>query len=405
MMSDTGSVDIGSYTVTGLENDTRYQFEVRAVNAGGKGPASNRVDVTPKGTPAAPTGLVANSANASVILHWDYGNNDDITRYQYRWRITGSSSWNSWTDVPVTQDGITFHPSNITSVTVTDGMANDNLEREFEVRARNSNGWGARSKTSNAVKPEAPQAAPQKVTVSQDWPDIPDGVKPGDKFRLLFEYGQTEAESTRINFYNEFVQGVAETDLLYESWLPFKDELRAVISTAAVSARENIGETPPEAATYWAGGGMVVGPYFGDLFEDDWINLWQGTPIEVWTGTWHDGRSAFAPHYHPYVRHYAGAKHVIIANPADQSSRIADLSWGYPNYENGANPPANDRLLYVYGISPVITVSETECGRPTLTADFADGDGGCWNERSLDKCSTRPSSRTTNSPMKVLPIR
>ena len=80
MVSDSGSVDIGSYTVTGLDNDTRYQFEVRPVNAGGKGPASNRVNATPKETPAAPTGLVANSADASVILHWNYGNNDSITK-------------------------------------------------------------------------------------------------------------------------------------------------------------------------------------------------------------------------------------------------------------------------------------------------------------------------------------
>ena len=44
-------------------------------------------------------------------------------------------------------------------------------------------------------------------------------------------------------------------------------------------------------------------------------------------------------------------------------------------------------MLYVYGISPVITVSETEVWAATLTADFDSGDGGCWNERSLDKCS------------------
>ena len=185
MVSDSGSVDIGSYTVTGLDNDTRYQFEVRPVNAGGKGPASNRVNATPKATPAAPTGLVANSADASVILHWDYGNNDSITRYQYRWRITGST-WNSWTDVPATQDGIEFHPSDITSVTVTDGMANDNLEREFQVRARNANGAGTQSATSNAVKPEALPTAPQAQSVPHDWGFIPDGVKPGESFRLLF---------------------------------------------------------------------------------------------------------------------------------------------------------------------------------------------------------------------------
>ena len=51
---------------------TRYQFRVRAAASDdSSGTESGRVDATPRAKPARPAGLVANSADESVILHWD----------------------------------------------------------------------------------------------------------------------------------------------------------------------------------------------------------------------------------------------------------------------------------------------------------------------------------------------
>ena len=133
------------------------------------------------------------------------------------------------------------------------------------MRARNANGWGARSKTSNAVRPEAPPAAPQAQSVAHDWAFIPDGVKPGESFRLLFVTSvPTSAKATRISVYNDFVQNRASFISVISS---FKDEFRAVISTAAVSARDNIDAGPDGdgVPVYWVQGGLVVGPGRGPV--------------------------------------------------------------------------------------------------------------------------------------------
>ena len=347
-------------TVAGLANGVRHQFEVRSVNAGGNSEPSGRVEATPLAKPAAPTGLVANSADRAAILHWDYGNNDDITGYQVRYRPTGAD-WRAWEDVPTEQGGVDFDPPEISGHTVS-GMSYG-LAMEFQVRARSVGGDSEPSAIASATA-ERPPEAPRAQSVPHNWLYIPqdaDGnplLKPGESFRLLFvTRTKTSAASTQISSYNEVVQQEALNTLMLGS---FKDEFRAVVSTAAVSARENIGATPPEAATYWFDGGMVVGRYFGDLFKDEWADK---TPrlaggdvsnaTRVWTGSYWDGRSAFAPYYNPVYRSYAGAERVEFGDPTSSDGRIT-----YPRNYPGVDPLANDTELPLYGISPVFTIQE-----------------------------------------------
>ena len=394
VVSDDGSVDLISTTVSGLTNGALHRFEVRLVNAGGKGAAA-RADAKPRKTPAAPTGLVANSADRAVILHWDYANNDSITRYQYRWRVKDGGSWVvDWTRVPERQGGRDYYASSLTGVTVSP-LANG-LEVEFQVRARNANGWGPGSAVSNAVTPEAPPGPPRGVSVPHNWAYIPrdaDGnplVKPGESFRLLFVTDfRTEATATNIKYYNDFVQ--EQVARAPRALRPLKDEFRAVISTAAVSAKDNIAMDQDGPPVYWVNGGFVA----ANLFNNDWGDRRPrdeaGRPspneTEVWTGSLRGGGSWFVPYHNPWYRFYAGAAQVEIGNPTTQRDAIGYAAGG--SGEDSPEPPANTTELPLYGISPVITV-KPPIWEATLTADTS-GNGlaiGCSDrEVTQDDCS------------------
>ena len=87
-----------SATVTGLDNGTTYEFQVRARNDIGPGSESNTASATlDESVPGAPTGLTATGGDGSVTLNWgapeDGGS--QILRYEYRYAATGetSSDW------------------------------------------------------------------------------------------------------------------------------------------------------------------------------------------------------------------------------------------------------------------------------------------------------------------------
>ena len=82
---------VGSKTISDLTNGTVYNFRVRAVGPGGEGRSSRAVKAKPTAKPAPPTGLIANAADGSVILHWDTHQDystweDDNAKWQYRER-------------------------------------------------------------------------------------------------------------------------------------------------------------------------------------------------------------------------------------------------------------------------------------------------------------------------------
>ncbi|MCY4428877.1 MAG: hypothetical protein OXC11_00580, partial [Rhodospirillales bacterium] len=215
--------------------------------------------------------------------------------------------------------------------------------------------------------PEAPPMAPAAVPVSQDWDLIPLGpdgnrlLKPGQSFRLLFiTEDKRDASSTKISDYNTFVQEQAGENSELEL---HKDKFRAVISTAAVHARDNTAaetagdcECPP---VYWVKGGSVVAPG-GDLYEDDWSGAPAKDQIgaaprssggfaagQIWTGTFWSGRS-WSLEVGNTGRFYAGAKYVQTGDPGTIGNHI----------QAGWDPStANSTQLRLYGISPVFIVT------------------------------------------------
>ena len=357
---------VARHTVTGLENGKRYSFRVRAVGPGGEGPRTQQIHVKPLKKPAPPGNLLANSADGSVILHWDYPLDDALTMYAYRVRAATGGDWKGgWITIPERHENESpYMRGGRAEFTVT-GLSNG-TEYEFAVRAANAAGWGRPSEAARAT-PRAVPAKPLPVTVPHDSALIPtdaDGsrlVKPGESFRVMFVTANpTSAERTDIGYYNQYVQQQARRNSDFNAvWAEF----RAVISTATVSARDNIdaGAAGNRAPVYWHRGGRVVGGCCGgDLFEDEWQDATpkndgggDSTVTQVWTGSLRSGNSWSLVGGNEDTRFYAGARWVWTGNPTESRGGISHATW-----DSYGTPPTRRTRLPVYGISPLITVEQ-----------------------------------------------
>ena len=169
--SAPGEANATSYAVTGLTNDVVYTFQLRGVNASGNGPASDRLDATPKAVPYAPTNLSAAGGNGQVALSWDDPEDDTITGYKYS------------TDGGTTFAEIGGSGATTTTYTVT-GLTNG-VTHTLALRAVNDLGNGAPSTVSALMVPVAPanlSAAPGDGKVALSWAD------PGNATITKYQY-------------------------------------------------------------------------------------------------------------------------------------------------------------------------------------------------------------------------
>src|SRR5581483_11768727 len=100
-----GSTATNSYSDSGLTNGTTYAYTVSAVNSAGASPESAAVSATPTGAPkapAAPTGLVATAANATITLTWDMVTGATGYHVYRNGTAVGSPATNSFTDTGLT---------------------------------------------------------------------------------------------------------------------------------------------------------------------------------------------------------------------------------------------------------------------------------------------------------------
>ncbi len=125
------------HVVTGLQNDNRYVFQIRAVAGSVEGVPSAAAAATPVPPPVKPTGLTATVGNAQVTLSWDDPSNATVTRYELRHTSAASFGANdAWSAIPGSGAATTDR-------TVA-GLANG-VARRFQIRAVNAVGPGPAS--------------------------------------------------------------------------------------------------------------------------------------------------------------------------------------------------------------------------------------------------------------------
>jgi len=137
---------------SGLTNGTAYTFTVTATNTSGTGVASSpSTAVTPKGSPAPPTGVQGTSGNAQAVLSWTAPANN------------GGSAITGYTATSVVDTSKHCSTAGLTC-TIT-GLTNG-VVYTFVVTATNALGTSLPSVASGAVTPLGPPSAPLSVTAA-----------------------------------------------------------------------------------------------------------------------------------------------------------------------------------------------------------------------------------------------
>ena len=154
--------ETAAHTVTGLENDTEYAFELRALVGEHAGAASGTVTATPAApaAPGAPEIMQAEAGDGQVTLVWlPPAYDGTLTGWELRWGAAGDDGpdWGAWTAMgEVTEEAL--------SHTVT-GLENG-TEYAFELRVLAGSATGAASATARAT-PLA--ACPSDVPADAIW--------------------------------------------------------------------------------------------------------------------------------------------------------------------------------------------------------------------------------------------
>ncbi len=148
-VSLTGSAT--SHTLTGLDNGTAYDIQVRARNAEGDGAWSRQITDVPRTVPSQPQSLTLVAGDGGVEASWSAPADDGgsaLTGYRLRWR-TGAEEWRS----ADTADDVTAYSAT--------GLTNGEVW-EFQVRAVNQAGAGDWS----AVETATPVAGGQVIAIA-----------------------------------------------------------------------------------------------------------------------------------------------------------------------------------------------------------------------------------------------
>ncbi|MCY4579475.1 MAG: fibronectin type III domain-containing protein [Chloroflexi bacterium] len=291
--------------------------------------------------PAKPTGLTAYPSSRSVHLTWADPSDRSITGWQYR---QGSGQWTDISD------------SNAKTTSHTVGSLTDNRSYRLQVRAVDTGGVGPAS-DAVTVRPNPPQ--PQ--TVQPDWAYIPTGLGEGDSFRVLFVSAATI--DTREGSLAEFNAHVQKETNANPALGAFKEQFRAIVSTADTDARDNIGATPADGSAYadgegvpiWWIGGVRAAADYSAFFSD---SKWESAADEVRfsDGTKTTARLFITGSKHDGTRHdnYVGRDAGIVLGAHDNGAGVRPIQWQVVTSTQGR------QRAQIYGISPVLTVVDTQ---------------------------------------------
>ncbi|MCL2637760.1 MAG: fibronectin type III domain-containing protein [Oscillospiraceae bacterium] len=151
-----------SYTVTGLENDMEYTFELRAVNSPyGGGIETPAIKEKPIGTATVPQNFRVSPGNGNVLISWTPPSftGGTITAYEFSYAPAGSYA-EEWQEVPRSGSGSSV-PLSYLLTEVTNGV-----EYTFQIRAVNANGEGVASEKVNGMPAVNVLSAPRSFTAT-----------------------------------------------------------------------------------------------------------------------------------------------------------------------------------------------------------------------------------------------
>ncbi|QJD80222.1 fibronectin type III domain-containing protein [Spirosoma rhododendri] len=143
-----------TYTDNTVQPQTKYFYRLRAVNAAGVSGYSSVVDATtPAGPPAAPQNLVATAVSTTQInLSWSAV--ATATNVLVERSPNGNDGWAQ----------IASLPGDATSYA--DQGRTPNTRYYYRIRATNASGAGPYSAVANALTPDAPPAAPARLSAT-----------------------------------------------------------------------------------------------------------------------------------------------------------------------------------------------------------------------------------------------
>ncbi|WP_420439661.1 Calx-beta domain-containing protein [Candidatus Poriferisodalis sp.] len=278
-------------------------------------------------------------------------------------------------------------------------------------------GTGARAPAGSGVTLDTPTGGPVGVVlvddetgdfeVAADWPLLPSGLSGGDEFRLMFITSQTRtAESTDIDVYNEWAQGVVAAGG-HAGLKPYAGLVRVVGSTTTVDARVNAGMHTGSAwadgsanasssgvKVYWLAepsSDKVADNYF-DFFDGSWDGgadqsgadtVESGAARTVTAGFWtgsneHDGRKASI-----------ATRRLGATTPS-----VARVSLGNPLSDTSA---MSDASLPMLAMSPVFKVEAA--ATPELTfasAAYSEAEDGGSVDVTVNASSAPSAALTVN---------
>ena len=216
-------------------------------------------------------------------------------------------------------------------------------------------------------------------TVPAEWRYVPDGIGAGESFRLLFvSHDGVQARDGDIATYNSNIQQwAAQNPDTYLSG--FSSEFRALISTASIDARDNTATAPDGGGAYsdgegvpiyWLGGDKISDHYKG-FYDEVWLshevknhlgddhkeNKIDGREINVWTGSISNGTKKAGK-----TAGSSSVQHGLLRGEA--TSRKWQI---YYDRREGHN---SSGYLYLYALSPVLTVSEEDDTPPEIRLIF-----------------------------------
>ena len=210
----------------------------------------------------------------------------------------------------------------------------------------------------------APPSPPGASSLLSSSPLAPPGVRFGEPFRLLFVDAVSSAANGNYSHYNGRVAGAAATG--HADIRVFSSQFRALISTAAVDARDNTATRPDasgETPIYWLGGDKVADDY-ADFYDGDWAsraardsngNLRAIAGQTILTGSLASG---------------VGQPGTRIGDRGN-GQRIGRLDAGAGNEIDSGTVISND-FFPLYGLSPVLMLVAPGPSPPTVRVPIPD---------------------------------